>query len=402
VAQGENWTRFRGPNGQGLSEAKTIPTKWSERDYNWKISLPGTGHSSPVVWGDKVFVTCFDDATDRGIVLCLNAANGKELWRRDQVLTTSRINRLNSPASATPALDAEHVCILWPGPDKTLLVALTHGGKDAWTATLGGVRARHGHGTSPIVHGSHVIISHEKEGSDEDAKSLWLALDRRTGQVAWRYSEGLVENVSYSTPCLYTDEAGREQFVFAGNAHGIAGVDPKTGDLLWESASSLPARVVASPVIAGEIILGTCGKGGGGVRLAAVKPTHDGTAYSAREVYGFKGRHVPYAPTMLAYRGLVFAFHDSGLVSCLKQETGQMLWSEKPAGRFYGSPVCVNGVLYAMTREGDAVVIQADATYTLLAVNALGQGSQSTPAVAGGRMYLRTESQLISIGGKER
>lgn len=399
--EGANWPRFRGPNGQGLSEATSIPTTWSQQDYNWKIALAGTGHSSPVVWDQKVFVTCVDEVSIEGIVQCVNGVDGTELWRRSWPLTKSRINALNSLASATPAVDAEYVYVLWPGTDKTVLVALTHQGEQAWTVSLAGVRARHGYGSSPIMHGRHVIVSLEKEVKGEGVESEWLAVDRSSGEVAWRHSEEPVENVSYSTPCVYRDEQGREHLVFVSNAHGVAGVDPRTGDLLWESASVLPARVVASPVIAGKLIVATCGQGGGGVRLAAVKPGYDGTSYSATEVYGLKGKHVSYAPTAVGFSGLLFTFHDSGLISCLEQETGRVLWSEKPAGRFYGSPVCVSGVLYAMTTKGEVVVVKAAATYTLFGVNPLGQDSQATPAVADGRMYLRTHSQLISIGGKE-
>jgi len=402
ITRGQNWPRFRGPNGQGLSDAKTIPTQWSQDDYNWKVTLPGTGHASPVVWGDKVFVTCVEESPERGVLLCLNAADGSERWRRVQELSEFRINRLNSLASATPAVDAERVYVLWPGADETPLMGLTHEGQAVWTASLDGVRARHGHGSSPIVHDGRVFVSHEKEGSDKNIRSQWLALESDTGHVAWRREEGAVENVSYSTPCVYSDERGREQIVFASNAHGVTGVDPATGDVVWEVSGVLPARVVGSPLVAGAMVFATCGEGGGGVRLTAVKPSFNGQTYSATEIYSLKGRTVPYAPTLVASGDLLFGFHDRGVVSCFQRDSGEVLWSEKPAGRFYGSPVCVDGVLYAITTDGEVVVIKAESTYTLVAVNPLGQGSQATPAVAGGRMFLRTESQLICIGGKER
>jgi len=189
------------------------------------------------------------------------------------------------------------------------------------------------------------------------------------------------------------------QLVFTSNAHGIAGVDPQTGDVLWEVASALPARVVSSPVVAGDLVIGTCGEGGQGLRLAAVRPTCEGSSFRAPEVYSLESRVVPYVATSVAYKGMLFAFHDSGLVSCLMSDTGRVVWSEKPAGRFYGSPICVNGNLYALTVDGNVVVLLAGPEYKLLGVNALGEKSHATPAVADGRLILRTFSHLISIGG---
>lgn len=139
IAAADDWPRFRGPNGQGISDARTVPTKWSEQDYNWKIELPGTGHSSPVAWDGKLFVTCADQKTERGMLLCVNGADGVERWRHEQELAKYPLNNLNSYAGPTPAVDGEHVYALWPDRRKTLLVALTHEGKPAWTVPLAGV-----------------------------------------------------------------------------------------------------------------------------------------------------------------------------------------------------------------------------------------------------------------------
>ena len=397
-ARAENWPRFRGPNGQGLSDAEGIPTKWSQADYAWKVALPGGGHGSPVVWEDKVFVTCADEKSRRGVLLCLNGADGSERWRREQDLTKYPINSLNSYASPTPAVDADCVYVLWPASDKTTLAALTHEGKVVWAVDLDGVHARHGKGSSPIVAGQYVIVSHEQERNNEGAKSQWLAVEKRTGEVKWRVEEPPVSNASYSTPCIRRDGGAGTQVVFTSNAHGITGVDLETGRIVWTVDSVLPDRVVSSPVLAGDLVIGTCGQGGRGKRFTAVRPTGSGAAVAATEVYGLETRVVPYVPTSVFYEGRVFTFHDNGVVSCLAGESGKVLWSEKPAGRFYGSPICVSGVLYAMTIDGDVVVLRAGPAYELLAVNPLGEKSHATPAVGGGRLVLRTFSHLISIG----
>jgi len=400
-AQAENWPRFRGPNGQGLSDAREIPVKWLQQDIRWKIDLPGGGHSSPVIWDDRVFVTCADDKAKKGIVLCVNASDGRELWRKDHPLTPLPMNTLNAYASATPALDAGHIYVVWPGADAVTLVALTHDGREVWTARLPGVQARHGAGASPIVFNDLVIVSCEQEEkTGTDPASMWLAVDRKTGEIRWRYRHPKDGKASYSTPCVYRDTQGRDQLIFTSNANGIASVRPDTGELLWKVVQALPARVVGSPVLAGDLVIAACGEGGKGVRLSAVRPADAGSPSGAAEVYGLDRGVVPYVPTPVVYDGLLFAFQDDGTVSCLRASTGEVLWSAKPAGRYYGSPVCVAGNLYCITLDGDVVVLKAGPKYELLAVNAMGERSHATPAVADGRMVIRTFSRLFCIGDK--
>jgi outer membrane protein assembly factor BamB len=400
-AGAENWPRFRGPNGQGISEAKNTPVKWSAQEYAWKIGLPGGGHSSPVIWEDKVFITCADDRTLQGILLCVRAADGRELWRKEQPLVKVPLNSLNNYAAATPALDAEHVYVFWPGVEETSLVALTHDGGEVWTRKLPGNRTQHGMGSSPVVVGERVIITREQDQKTGGTiPSAWLALDRKSGQVQWCYEHPKNANGSYSTPCVYRDKQGREELVFTSNSHGLAVLDPGTGKLLWTTPAALPARVVSSPFLAGDMVIGTCGEGGRGVRLSAIKPP-DAASSEAKEVYGLQNAVVPYVPTSVVHEEFFFGFHDGGVVSCFRIATGEVVWSQKPAGRFFGSPVCVDGKLYCITVDGDVVVLRAGPKYELLAVNPLGEKSHATPAIANGRMFLRTFSHLICVGGEK-
>jgi len=398
-ARADNWPRFRGPNGQGISDAKTIPTKWSPQEYNWKIELPGGGHSSPVVWDEKVFITCADGKTPKGVLLCLRASDGKELWRKEYGLDKVRMNALNSYAAATPALEADRVYLFWPGMDETVLAALTQEGSEVWTTRLPGNRTQHGMGSSPIVVGEYVIVAREQDQkSGGNIASVWLGIDRKTGKVQWRYEHAKSANASYSTPCLYRDKQGRDELVFTSNSHGLAALDAGTGKLLWKTPAALPARVVSSPFLAGDLVLGTCGEGGRGLRLAAIRPP-DASASEAKEVYSLQSNVVPYVPTSVAYDEFFFGFHDGGMVSCFRIATGEVLWSQKPARKYFGSPVCVDGKLYCITTDGDVVVLRAGPKYELLAVNPLGEKSHATPAVANGRMFLRTFSHLICVGG---
>jgi len=412
TAQGQQWSRFRGPNGQGISHAATIPIKWTEKDYIWKVTLQGGGHSSPVVWAEKVFVTCGDQQTARGTILALRASDGKQLWQKEYTLASYRMNPRNSYATTTPAVDANQVYMLWPTPEETVLVALDHDGREIWKRSFGGVHCQHGAGSSPIVFDDIVVFTHEHEEKSSQGnheRSSWIAVDCKTGQTRWELERQTSNKTSYSTPCVFLPpkdasaklKAGEPQLIFTSNAHGITSVDPRTGTVIWETKSIFPSRVVSSPVIAGQLLIGSCGDAARGKCLVAIKPDTRDELTKPCEAYTIGSSTAPYVPTSLAMEDLLFTFHDQGYVSCLRSTTGEQLWREKPSGNFYGSPVWVNGNLYCITTEGDVVVIKAAPVYELLAVNPLGEKSHATPAVDDEKMYLRTYSHLICIGGKK-
>jgi outer membrane protein assembly factor BamB len=245
-----------------------------------------------------------------------------------------------------------------------------------------------------------VIFTQEHEKMSTNTDSLWIALDKKSGQVRWKLSRKTGPKTSYSTPCLYSPGSGVKQLIFNSNSHGITAVDPRNGTVIWDIESALPNRIVSSPVIADGLIIGTCGDGGSGKRLIAIRPGTSDKSIPPKEVYKIEDSSATYVPTAVAKGGLLFTFHDRGDVSCLRSATGERLWRERPAGKFFGSPVCVDNKLYCITTNGDVVVIKAAETYELLGINPLGETSHSTPAVAGSRMYLRTYTHLFSIGGK--
>jgi len=390
----QDWTRFRGPNGQGHSNARNIPVKWSQNGYLWTADLPGTGHSSPVIWGDRLFITCCDQKQARASVLALSTADGRMLWKKDYQLIDGRMNALNSYAASTAAVDKDLVFIIWPTPDELSVIALDHDGNEKWQRTFGPTSSRHGPSVSPMLYGDMVIFTQEQEKNQKGLNSRWLALDRNDGHTRWEIPRNNGGFVSHATPCVNADGSGQDYLVFSSLVYGISAVDPKDGSILWEQPG-FSVRALTSPVLAGDLIIGTCGSGASGKTLLAVRPPSNGKPASV--AYKIENRTVPFVSSPIVVDGLLFTFHDQGQVVCRDAQTGDEKWSEKPGGKFFGSPICVEDRLYCMNTEGDVVVIKAADRYELLSVNPLGEKTQATPAIADGVMYLRTLTKVFAL-----
>ena len=394
-AAAQEWTRFRGPNGQGVSDAKTVPHKWTDKTFNWKIELPGEGYGSPVAWGDKLFVVCADAKSAERKLLCLNATTGKTAWIKTWPSKTYHLHGHNSYGTTTPAVDAQHVYMYFVNDEAVTLAALNHDGSPAWSANVGPFKSSHGGGTSPMIYKGLVIVT-----NDQVPKGGMYAFDKNTGKQVWRLARNGADNgTSYGVPCVFTGPDGKDQLIVASKGNGVSGIDPATGKLLWELSDIFHLRSVASPVIAGDLVFAQCGSGGGGKRFVGVRPGAAGQR--AELVHDMKAK-IPYVPTPVVHEGKFYYITDGGQAACLDPKTGKTLWFERIADRlaFFGSPVCVNGVIYAIARDGRVAVIRANPDkFELLAMNDLGEKSYATPAVAGGRMYLRTLTHLYSVGG---
>jgi outer membrane protein assembly factor BamB len=405
-----DWPRFRGPNGQGISEATTVPAKWTADDYNWKVKLPGTGHSSPILWGDRIFLTCTDAETAKRIIVCLKAADGSKIWQRDYGSKTYAQNNDNSFASSTPAADAGGIVVTWSTPEEIALLALDLDGKEVWRRGLGPLVAKHGSGQSPIIVGDLVVLGNDQEdlnrmpiwggppvGQRAVGKSSLIAIDRKSGRTRWQV-ERQTALTAYSTPCVRDGEGGRPEIIFASTAHGITAVDAASGKVNWEVGGIFKDRCVASPVLGPGLVFAGYGLGTRGTLYVAVRP---GSAEKKAEVAYEIQKPVPLVPTPIVKDGRLYLWHDDGTVACLKAETGETIWREKAGGSYYGSPVWVSGRLYCIARNGDVVVLAAGDKFEALARVPLGETSFATPAVAGGVMYLRTYNYLYSLGGKK-
>lgn len=391
----QEWPRFRGPNGSGVSST-TVPTKWSDDDYNWKIDLPGKGHSSPVLWGERLFVTGGEEKTATRIVLCLNADTGRWLWSREFPSHTHGKHSLNSFASATPAVDEKRLYLCWATPKEFIVLALDHHGQELWRRDLGAFKTGHGFGGSPIVFEDLLIVPNEQDG-----ESSLMALAADSGETRWRVKRE--SQVTYTTPCVYKPPGRGAELIFTNWTYGITAVDPRTGKTNWETrvfSKDHFETAIGSPIIAGDLVLGTCGYLGKGNHTVAVRPEGLAGERKAKEVYRLE-RGAPLTTTPLAVGELLFLWSDEGIVTCANVATGKQHWQRRVKGTFYGSPVCAGKHLYCISADGDIVVLEVSTEFRQVARLGLGEPSNSTPAIARGRIFLRTETKLMSLGAKK-
>jgi outer membrane protein assembly factor BamB len=405
VLNAQEWTRFRGPNGTGLSQAKTIPTKISDADINWKVELPGTGHSSAVLWGEQIFITTTGDNSGGLSVLCLSSKDGALKWRKDFPLAPFSRHKFNSFASATPAVDAERVYVVWNEPEHYMLAALDHNGKQLWERDFGPFVSQHGCGVSPIVYKDKVILGNEQDdakqvpGGTRSGDSFIVAVDAKTGSTVWQTPRTSAV-VAYSTPCVYEPKNDKAALIFNSQAHGIYAVDPDNGKVLWEYDKAFDKRSVSSPIVAGDIVYGSCGSGGGGNFVTAVKA---GASKDRKPELAYQlKKSAPYVPTGLVVGDLLWLWSDGGIVTCMHAPTGEIRYQERVGGNFFGSPVWVDGRLFCISTSGEIVVVAATDKFNVLHRFALNETCHTTPAVALGRMFIRTEKHLLSVGGAKQ
>lgn len=391
-AGAQEWTRFRGPNGTGESETP-IPAAWTDTDYAWRVSVPGVGHSSPVLWGNRLFLLSADPATATRIVLCYDSDTGKKLWERSFPSQTHTLHKQSSYASSTAAVDDSRVYFAWAAPSAITLIAFTHNGETVWTRDLGPWASQHGFGTSPILHDDLVILSNSQEVKDGTSPAcVMLAFDRATGADRWKTPRNSV-NTSYSVPAIFQPKSGAPQLVCTNTGDGLFALDPRTGKALW-SNPYFDKRTVSSPLVKGDFIFGSTGSGGGGNYLVAAKCTET----DSNLVYKV-ATQAPYVPTSVARGDLVFMVSDGGIASCADLKTGTMHWQKRIGGNYSSSLVRADDKIYCTSMDGEVIALAADKTFEELGRTQLGEGIRSTPAIANGRMYLRTFTHLMAIGG---
>jgi outer membrane protein assembly factor BamB len=385
-AGAENWSRFRGENGTGVSDQTGVPTEWKASDPAWQIDLPGTGHSSPCIWGKSLFVTSATDEGQRRLLLSIDADTGVEKWRRELALQSNPRHQKNSWATSSPATDGTRVYVTFADEQSYIIGAWDFAGEQVWRVDLGEFEGIHGLGVSPIVVNGLVVVANDQLGP-----SSIEAFDAMTGDRQWR-TPRTSGSASYVTPVVFEVD-GRPVLICVSITNGVSCLDLSNGMVQWETGE-LSHRTVASPVISNGIVLATCGGGGQGKHLIGVD-LHS-TGDRSRVIFERRQR-LPYVPTPVVWNNLAFLWGDSGVVSCLEMPSGRNLWTNRVDGNYSSSPICINGHIFCVAENGVVTVIRADRDFELLGRTPLGDPCHASPAVANEHLYLRTFHRLIAI-----
>jgi outer membrane protein assembly factor BamB len=419
-----SWPQFRGPGGQGIATETGLPLVWSATEnVAWKTPIPGRGHSSPVVWGNRVFLTTAvegevskpgftgvkhvdegkefvhpdgvgADRTQTLKVLAVDADSGQVLWERTawEGNPYDTRHRRGSFASPTPIVDGERV-YAWFGSEGLYTYDLD--GRLLWKADLGGIASMGvGVGTSPVLHREHVILQCDE---DSGAKSFIVALDRRSGREVWRVPRKV--QVSWATPVI-VKAGSRDELVTAG-AEAIIAYDPATGNELWR-AKGLESNAVPSPVVGPDVVVLTSGYPS---KVAmAIRPGGSGDVTGTPRVLWNYTKGTAYVPSPVLYRDLVYLVTDRGLITALDAKTGVVRYE---GGRppipatFMASPVVIDGRIVLLSEDGDAFVIKSGPVHEVERTNSLGEPIFASPAISQGRIFIRGASHLYCIGKKK-
>ncbi|MBI1831129.1 MAG: PQQ-binding-like beta-propeller repeat protein [Planctomycetes bacterium] len=301
----------------------------------------------------------------------------------------------NNLASATPAADAKHVYVAWGGPKEVILLALKHNGAEAWRRDLGPYRAGHGFGNSPIVHDDLVILACEQDGKD-----CIVALDADTGKERWRAVRK--SRNTYATPCIFQAPGRAAELIAVSYEDGITSLDPTSGKPNWAVDAFDKRHVegaIASPITHGDLVFGTAGWLSVRYETIVVWPhlrPKPGAAVVVETAFKLD-RGVGLVPTPIAKDDLLFLWDDRGTVSCCDAKTGENFWRERTEGGFYASPVIAGKHLYCPSRDGDLFVLSASKKFEQAGRIRLGEETNATPAIAGGRLFLRTRTQVMCL-----
>lgn len=415
-----HWPQWRGPSGTGVAPTGSPPTHWSEQqNVRWKVALTGKGHSTPIIWGDRVFITTavshgaskpprvHDRHGDhdnmralqrhRFIVLAIDRRNGQHLWQTvvadEQPHESTHVTA--SWASASAVTDGKRVYAFFGSRG---LYALDWQGKVLWSAQLGDMHTKHGHGegSSPALFGDTIVINWDHEG-----RSFIVGFDTKTGGERWRVDRD--EVTSWSTPVV-VQRAGLPTQVIVSATGRVRGYDIASGAELW-ACGGLSHNVVASPVHGGGLLhVMSSYEKRAMLTIDLGRATGDVTGSDA--VLWTRTRDTPYVPSpVLTTDQLCFNRHLSGVMTCVDPKSGAPIWGPMPmpgVRRMYASPVVASGRMYVVGRDGGAAVVQMGSQPKVLARNRLDDAFSASPAVAGDALYLRGDKNLYCIAAPDR
>jgi outer membrane protein assembly factor BamB len=400
-----DWMQFRGPGGQGVSDDKGLPEKWSETEnIVWKANLPGPGTSSPITVGDAIFVTCYSGYAEPGNnpgdpknlmrhLVCLDRKTGAIRWTKDvkpelpeSVYKPGGNDGQHGYASSTPASDGKNVFVFF-GKSGVFCFDLT--GKQVWSKSVGDKTTGWGSATSPVLYNDLVIVNASVESG------ALVALNKSDGSEAWRLP-GMTS--AWSSPMLVDVPGGKQELVLnLGKSGKIVGLDPGTGKKLWSCEGNSDSYVCASVVSHDGVVYAIAGRSS---RSVAVKAGGTG---DVKELWTCRNDSRVNSPVY--HEGHLYWLNEQrGAAMCVDAATGKEVYSQRLSGvgNCYASAVYADGKIYYVTKDGTTLVIAAKPKYELIATNKLADTSRSnaSPVVDNGRLLIRTEKHLYCVGKK--
>jgi outer membrane protein assembly factor BamB len=386
-AYSENWPAWRGPRGDGTSMEKNVPLKWSETEnVVWKVPVPGKGHASPIVWGDRIFVVTAVEDQDQRVLLCLNRSTGKVIWKRVVLdAPLEKLHALNSRASSTPATDGEKVYVSFLDQDKMLVAAYDFDGNEVWSVHPGVFSSMHGYCSSPILWKDKVLVN-----GDHDGQAYLIALKRTTGETIWKTPRPN-KTRSYCTPIIRHID-GRNQMILSGNLC-VASYDPDTGKQHW-IIDGPTEQFVASLVYNGELLFMTCGFPDH--FLQAIRPDGRGNVTKTHVVWQ-KDKDCSYVPSPISIGPYFLVVSDSGVATCYEANSGKSLWRERLGPHFSSSLVTANGLAYFLSDKGVMTIVKPGPKFEVVTRSDIGEDMRASPAISNGQMFLRGVKNLYCI-----
>ena len=394
------WPRWRGPSGQGVVEGTGYVDTWSATtNVRWTAAAPGSGHSSPIVWGDRIFLTTSRDGGRRLSVLSFRRTDGTLLWEADA--PDGRIERhhgKNTPASATPTTDGERVYASFGSRG---LLAVDFDGNVVWHRDLDQIDNYHGPAGSPLLYGDTVIVYQDQGASlgpggiSRGADGAFvIALDARTGETRWRTERSA--SVGWGSPIAIS--VGDHDELIVSSQRQVQSYDPATGEELWRCEGNL-FEVIPTPVVGHGLVFCTSGRAG---PTLAIRPGGRGDVTETHVVWKTT-RGSPFVPSPVLYGDYLYTLNDmSNIVTCLNARTGETVWQER-LGRprregISASPVIVDDKLFVTNDDGETFVLKTGPEFELLHTNDIGARTLASPALVDGVWYIRTVDELLAIG----
>lgn len=394
----DDWPRFRGPNGTGVADPKTPTNFDAKTDLLWKAKLPGVGHGSPIVVGDKVFLqAAAADGSTRSLV-CLSAKTGDQVWAKSLDAKSAKTHKKNNLAASTPCSDGERVyTTVWDGTGVSL-VAYDLKGEKLWEKGLGSYTSQHGYGNSPLVVGGLVVVNFDQDGAAE-----LVAHDAKTGEQKWK-AERKAHRATYTTPFVIEKE-GKTAELIVGSTTSVDSYDPLKGAANWSFTVPWPTdkklRAIGQPVLAaGNVVMAT-GDGDGSRTMLAVKTDGKGDVGKDGQAWRLT-KGTPYVPGLLVKGDYLYWVGDDGVAGCADANTGKVQWTARVLDEAVSaSPLLVGDTVLAVGEKGTAAAFKADPKELGdVTKSEVGQPVFASPAAAGGKLFVRGSTHLFCYGKK--